>query len=90
MHVSINITREVTQDMLLNGYSLKKGYLVQTPSLVAHFDESIWAAHGHPASEFWAARHIAYVEKTDETGKTVRIPEFSMAGRSGGFFPYGT
>ena len=33
MHVSINITRVVEQDMSLDGYALKNGYPVQTPSM---------------------------------------------------------
>jgi cytochrome P450 len=88
MHVSINITREIEEDMTLDGYALKKGYLVQTPSLLSHYDENIWSVPGHPASEFWAERHITHVEIPDGT-KTKSTPQFSMAGRSGGFFPFG-
>jgi len=89
MHVSINITREVMQDMNLDGYTLKKGYLVQTPSHIAHFDESIWTDADHPTTEFWAERHIKYVDEVDDTGKVKSVPTFSTQGRSGGYFPYG-
>lgn len=89
MHVAINITRAIEQDMSLDGYTLKKGYLVQTPSILSHFDEDIWSDPGHPANEFWAERHITYVEKVDESGNKTTVPQFSITGRSGGFFPFG-
>jgi cytochrome P450 len=89
MHVSINVTREVTEDMKLDGYALKKGYLVQTPSYIAHFDKSIWKDENHPAEEFWAERHIIYTDKIDSEGVPTRVASFSMDGRTGGYFPYG-
>jgi cytochrome P450 len=89
MHVAINITRAIEQDMILDGYTLRKGYLVQTPSIISHFDEDIWSDPGHPAKEFWAERHITHVEKVDESGNKTTIPQFSISGRSGGFFPFG-
>lgn len=89
MHVAINITRAIDEDMSLDGYALKKGYLVQTPSWISHYDESIWSAPEHPASEFWAERHLNYVEKTDESGNKSTVAQFSIAGRAGGFFPFG-
>ncbi len=63
LHVSINITREVVGPIAVEGHSLKKGALVQAPSEIAHCDERTWAVDGHPASEFWAMRHVQYVEK---------------------------
>ncbi|KAK6064063.1 Cholesterol 7-alpha-monooxygenase 4 [Seiridium cupressi] len=56
---------------------------------IAHHDEAVWGVPEHPASEFWAHRHIKYVESTDEAGNSQRKPEFSMAGRPSSFFPYG-
>src|SRR6187402_701233 len=89
MHVAINITRSIEKDMSLDGYALKKGYLVQTPSYIGHFDESIWSEPEHPASEFWAERHILYDDEKDELGNIISVPRFSMAGKTGGYFPYG-
>jgi cytochrome P450 len=34
LHVAVNITRQITDEMVLDGYTLKKDYLVQTPSLI--------------------------------------------------------
>jgi cytochrome P450 len=89
MHVAVNITRQITEEMVLDGYTLKKGYLVQTPSSLSHFDESIWSEPGHPASEFWAERHITYSETTDALGNRTRVRQFSLGKRAGGFFPFG-
>ncbi|KAL2877049.1 hypothetical protein SGCOL_007670 [Colletotrichum sp. CLE4] len=89
MHVSINITREVMEPMELDGYHLSKGSLIQAPTQIGHREDSVWGVEGHPASEFWAERHIKHVEKEDENGKAQKIKEFSMAGRPSDFFPYG-
>jgi cytochrome P450 len=89
MHVAINIVRNIEEDMTLDGYTLKKGYLVNTPSLLSHFDGSIWSDPGHPTNEFWAERHITYIEKVDESGNKITVPQFSITGRLGGFFPFG-
>ncbi|KAL5052316.1 hypothetical protein BDW71DRAFT_193674 [Aspergillus fruticulosus] len=79
LHISINITREVTQPITLDGYRLSAGSLIQAPSQIGHYDE-VWSAPGYPATEFWAARNLKH-----EDGKT----EFTMAGRSSSFLPYG-
>ncbi|CCF45829.1 hypothetical protein CH063_03708 [Colletotrichum higginsianum] len=89
MHVSINITREVLEPMELDGYLLRKGSLVQAPTQIGHLDEAVWGVEDHPASEFWAERHVRYVEKEDETGHVRKVREFTMAGRPSDFFPYG-
>ncbi|KAH8682621.1 cytochrome P450 [Xylariales sp. PMI_506] len=89
LHVSVNITREIIEPIELEGYKLEKGALLQAPSEIALCDESVWSTKGHPALEFWAERHIKYVEVTDETGKVKRERQFVLAGRANEFFPYG-
>jgi hypothetical protein len=89
LHVSINITREIMEPMTLDGYNLEKGALLQAPSELSHYAESVWGAEGHPASEFWAERHIKHVEVTGEDGKVTVVPQFSMVGRTNDFIPYG-
>lgn len=89
MHVSVNLTREVAKDMPLDGYMLKKGYLVQAPSIIAHFDEEVWGAENHPANEFWAERHIIYVDEVDESGNTKKVKKFSVASKGGNLMAYG-
>ncbi|KAK4448778.1 cholesterol 7-alpha-monooxygenase 2 [Podospora aff. communis PSN243] len=90
LHVSLNVTREVIGPLSLEGYELEKGAILQAPTDISHREESVWGAPGHPASEFWAERHIKYVETVDEKDGSVKLePQFSMAGRQNDFFPYG-
>ncbi len=89
LHISINVTREVVGSVVVEGHALEKGSLVQAPSEVAHFSDATWSADGHPASEFWAERHVKYVETTNEAGEVKKVPQFAMSGRSNSFFPYG-
>ncbi len=89
MHVSINFTRGITDNYTLGGYALKKGSLIQAPTMVAHFDPTIWDEPEHPASEFWAGRHLKDIEEVDKSGVKRTVTKFSITGRSGGFFPFG-
>lgn len=89
LHVSVNVTREVVQPQSLHHYNVEEGAMLQAPSQLAHYDEEVWGESEHPASKFWAERHLQYVEKTDESGSTTRQAEFNMAGRVGSYFPYG-
>ncbi|KAI1656394.1 putative cytochrome P450 [Daldinia decipiens] len=89
MHISFNVTRMVRQDLLVDGYHVNKGSILQAPSQIAHYDEDVWAVDGHPASQFWASRHVKHVEKADETGCITEETHFSMKARPTSFFPYG-
>lgn len=89
MHVSFNVTREVQQPLSIDGYPIEKGSLVQAYSQIAHMEESVWGVEEHPASEFWAERHLRYVDGVDESGNIVQQAQFSMRGRPSSFFPYG-
>jgi hypothetical protein len=90
IHVSFNVTREAKKPIEIDGYHLEKGSLIQTCSQISHFEEAVWGTEDHPASEFWAWRHVKYVEKTDEvSGEVTMLPTFSMTGRPSSFFPYG-
>ncbi|KAK4173622.1 putative cytochrome P450 E-class, group IV [Triangularia setosa] len=89
LHVSMNVTREATAPFDLGGYRLEKGSLIQACTEISHLDEEVWGDKEHPASEFWAARHVKYTEETDKSGKVKRVPQFSMAGRQNDWFPYG-
>jgi len=92
-HVSINITREVVKPGLkVAGYAVPVGALVQAPSEIAHYDEDVWGTEEHPASEFWAERHLKYVDSGqvyEETGLAKREAKYEMTGRAADFFPYG-
>ncbi|KAK7978072.1 25-hydroxycholesterol 7-alpha-hydroxylase [Apiospora saccharicola] len=82
LRINFNIVRDVKQPVVLdNGNTaVPKDALLQVPMMVAHYDESVWGAADHPASEFWAERHIRYVEGERK---------YVMAGHPAAYFPYG-
>lgn len=90
LHVSFNPMRKAVKPLVIQGYNIEKGALVQTCSHISHLEEAVWATEGHAASEFWAWRHVKTVEEVDETtGQTMHRQRFTMAGRPSSFFPYG-
>ncbi|KAI0886387.1 putative cytochrome P450 [Annulohypoxylon maeteangense] len=89
MHVSFNATRMAQQDIHMGGYHISKGSIIQSPSQIAHYDEDSWGVDGHPASQFWASRHLNYTEKVDKAGTIKQEPYFSIKARPTSFFPYG-
>lgn len=89
VYVSVTVTRETVNPIVLQGHKVPKGAFVQGMTGISHMEDEVWARDGHPASEFWAARHIAYKKRKSETGETKLVPEVSMEGRANAFFPYG-
>lgn len=70
--------------------ALPRNTMIQAPMMTAHLDESVWGLPGHPASEFWADRHIKYIDSDPESvGNQTKKRVFSMAGRPSSFFPFG-
>lgn len=73
--------------------SIPRNSMLQAPMMTAHLDETVWGTPGHPASQFWAGRHVKYSDHhvaTDDIGggkKKKRV--FSMAARPSSFFPFG-
>jgi len=90
LHVSMNVTRQVTGPLELGGVTLEKGAILQAATEISHYDEETWGMEGHPASEFWAERHVQYVDEVGDDGKTKRARRFVLAGGPNDFFPYGT
>jgi cytochrome P450 len=81
LHVSMLVTRQVVANPIeIGGFTLEKGAMLQATTDIDHYNENVWASEGHPASEFWAERHIKVVD-----GKQ----EFALAGNTYDFFPYG-
>ncbi|KAF3765693.1 putative cytochrome P450 [Cryphonectria parasitica EP155] len=90
LHMSFNLPRTTRDKVVMDGYEIRKGTLVLAPIEIAHLDEAVWGSPGHPASEFWAERHLKYTETVDkDTGQKTMRPEFSMAKNANMFFPYG-
>ncbi|KAI5862347.1 cytochrome P450 [Durotheca rogersii] len=88
MHISFNATREALEDIWIGGYRIAKGSLIQTPTQIAHYEDAVWNADGHPAAEFWAERHLDYTAKTGEDTKPGEA-RFSINARPTSYFPYG-
>lgn len=89
LHMNFNIIRNVKEPVTMDGVNIGKGSMFQAPMLVAHYDEAVWGVAGHPASEFWAERHLRYTEDRDGFGHVNRERHFAMAGRPTSFFPFG-
>jgi cytochrome P450 len=89
LRVSMVIMRVVEKPMTIDGVNIAKGSLLHAYSHVAHTDEDTWGAPEHPADQFWAERHIRYVEVKDQAGQFRRRREFAMAASPGCFFPFG-
>ncbi|KAK7751765.1 hypothetical protein SLS62_006250 [Diatrype stigma] len=89
LQISFNITRDVKQPILLDGHAIAKGSILQAPMMVSHYDESAWGVPDHPATDFWAERHIKYTSETDESGKTSRKRVYALAGHTTSYFPFG-
>jgi cytochrome P450 len=72
---SVQVVRQLRNDVRIDGYTLKAGNLIIAPSYLAHQDSSAWSngTGGYPAHEFWPERFL-------HRSKTVE---------SGNYFPYG-
>ncbi|KAH9893770.1 putative cytochrome P450 [Xylariomycetidae sp. FL2044] len=81
LYISFNITRDVKDPVTIDGHTIPRGSMIQAPMMVSHYSDEPWAAPEHPASEFWAERHIKY----DSDGRRTYAP----AGHSTSFFPFG-
>ena len=89
LHTNFNLIRYVQEPLHVQGYTLPVSSMVQLAMMTAHYDEAIWGSEGHPASEFWAERHIKHVEQEDEEGKIHNVRKFAAAGGPSSYFPFG-
>lgn len=81
LRINFNIMRDVKQPITLDGHTIPKGSLLQAPMRVAHYKEAVWGTDGHPATDFWAERHV----RTGDGGRRM----YSMAGSPASYFPFG-
>ena len=79
LRMSFNVTRDVKESIVINGHTIAQGSMIQAPMMISHHDKT-WGTIEHPASKFWAQRHIQH----DSAGT-----HFSMAGQKTSFFPFG-
>jgi cytochrome P450 len=90
LHMNFNLIRNVNQPIVVDGFTIPRGVMLQAPMRTAHYDEAAWGSEGHPAAEFWAERHVTWKEVQDESGNTIKQRAFAMAARPTSFFPFGT
>lgn len=107
LHMDFNLIRHVQEDGISMDLDLRsstgattkssrvaipRNAMLQAPMSTAHYEEAAWGVPGHPASEFWAGRHVKYVDYDDSTdgvnAKKRRV--YALAGRPSSFFPFGT
>ncbi|RYP60190.1 hypothetical protein DL771_010600 [Monosporascus sp. 5C6A] len=89
LHMSINVTRTAMEEFTMASYTLPKGCTIQAPTQISHYEEAVWGTLEHPASEFWASRHVKSSRVGNAKGENIETREFSLGGRTGSFFPYG-
>jgi cytochrome P450 len=86
LHVDSLVTREMTMDMVLDGYVLKKGDLVMAPSSLSQRDPLFWnqeSTSTTPTADKWhAGRFLKY---DLGTGKDI----CSTSWTTGKYFPFG-
>lgn len=82
----MTITRQIVEDLECDGYILKKGALLMSPSYLPN-RSSIWDVPGHPATSFWPERFIEMpkLAPSDPNEKS----QYEIAMRPENFFPYG-
>lgn len=66
---SNTITRQMEDDLECDGYILKKGRYLMSPSWLP-MHGPLWDVPGHPASEFWPERFIEMAKMMDKDGKS--------------------
>ncbi|KAI1087190.1 putative cytochrome P450 [Rostrohypoxylon terebratum] len=89
LHVRVLITRTSIEPAIVAGFHLPKGSIIQAPTEVCHLDEAVWGTPDHPASEFWAYRHVKVIEPRDGSQCHTNKLKFSLEGKTGSFFPFG-
>lgn len=93
---SITVTRKLVADMELDGYILKRGNYVMTPTWLPHTSDSLWATDKHSAHEFWPSRFLPFTSSTEEvspsndsTDENNYEHDLRTAMQPENFFPYG-
>lgn len=104
LHMDFNLIRHVQEDGIsmdlnlrssngatagTNCIAIPRNSMLQAPMSIAHYEEAVWSVPGHPASVFWAERHIKYVDSDAADGSKVKKRAYALSGRPSSFFPFG-
>ncbi|KIY02676.1 uncharacterized protein Z520_01141 [Fonsecaea multimorphosa CBS 102226] len=93
-YIDLLVTRQLNNDMVLDGYLLKKGDLIMAPTSLSHHDPRFWDHHQQylkesdkaPADSWVAERFLKHQDPDDTTGGK---ETFSASWAAGKFFPFG-
>ncbi|KAK3370750.1 hypothetical protein B0T24DRAFT_705186 [Lasiosphaeria ovina] len=64
LHFSMAITRKTKAAIVLERHQIPKGSFVQALTPISHFDDTVWAKDGRPATEFWVGRYLNYRQES--------------------------
>ena len=83
LRVHFNVTREIIQDIEIDGHVLKRGHIVMAPTYIAHTLDPSWATDKYPLGDFYPERFLIFDEKAPG------VSRFSTGEAGGKMFPYG-
>ena len=89
---SITVTRKLVADMEIDGYVLKSGSYVMTPTWIPHTNKALWADGEHDSMEFWPERFLQLPELNQgppNGEKKDTLERLASAMKPENFFPYG-
>jgi cytochrome P450 len=86
IRTSVTLTRQLNEDIECDGYLLKKGSYIMSPSQLPN-TSPIWDVPGHPAKSFWPERFIEMPKF--EAANPGEKSQYELAMRAENFFPYG-
>ena len=104
LRASVTVTRRLTADIEIGGYTLRQGNFVMTPSYLAHTDPTIWNnVDGYEARSFAAKRFVdasradalphetinGLINRTKKVNKENRSSRVAHTLNPELFFPYG-
>lgn len=69
LYQTIPIIRSLRNNIEVDGYTLRAGNFIMTPSYLAHYNENVWSTPDHPANTFWAERFMQTPGETEESSK---------------------
>lgn len=90
LRMNLNIIRNLKNPLVLDGFEIPEGSMLQTSTVMAHYDEWVWGTPEHPATAFWAERHVKYIRDGEGESQSCSRRVFDMSRRPSHFFPFGT
>lgn len=82
LRVHFSVTREIIQDIEIDGHILKAGHLVMASTYIAHTLDPAWTSSRYPVRDFYPERFLIFDEKASAA-------KFSTGEAGGKMFPYG-